>query len=155
MSDRARNARLACPGVGTLDLPWWPDDVMRTGRGLVWSTVDRPGRTPLLLAQGRGLEEYRVGYHAQDQVRGRSAAAHLGLLDRVANAVTPVNLWLGSTNRGAFQLTDLSVVELEWTATGSPDEADVTFTLRRASTITLRVGPVPPRRNPNPHQAPR
>lgn len=149
MPDRNRNARLACPDVGTLDLPWWPD-VSRSGYVQRWEEIERPGKDPLLVQAGGNLDTYVLSYVARGANLTTSMATHLGLLNRIAKASKPVKLWLGATNRGEYHVTEVDIAEIHHTADGSVTVADVSITLKRASSVTVNVGPVKPARHPKP-----
>lgn len=144
------HAVLHCRNVGTLRLPWWPASITRNGLSRSWTEVERPGRTPLLLAAGRILDEYEISYVARDADLAVSVADHVALLTVIARSKTPTQLTLAGDARGLFHVTNLSVVEIDHTAGGRPANVDVSLTLKRASDATVNVGPVPRKRHKRP-----
>lgn len=152
MADRNRNARIACPGVGTLDLPWWPQ-VSRSGFARTWSEIPRPGGYPLMVSDGVGLAQYVVSYLARDRDMTVSITEHLDLLRQISQSDKAVTFWLGTSNRGQYHVTEVSIEELFHTPTGWPTAADVSFTLKKASTWTVNVGPIKPSRHLKPNQS--
>lgn len=141
------NVILHCQGVGRARLNWWPTEITRSGIGRSWTEIERPGRRPLLLTPGLLLDGYDIGYLHREQDLSQSVADHVNDLETIAKAKEPVELTMAGNVRGLFHITDLSIVEVEHTTGGQPAAVDVSLTLRRASDATLKVGPVPRRRN--------
>lgn len=138
-------ATLYCPGVALLRLPWWPEDLERGNVGRDWEQVPRSGRAPLLLSSGARLDTYDAGFTLRT-ADGRHVADDIAALERIAKSQVACSLILGKVLRGVFQVTDLSIVELEHGTGGRPLVADVSLTLTRASDATVKVGPVPRRK---------
>lgn len=152
--NRPHNARLTCSGIGTLDLPWWPDTISRSGFAAVWEEIPRPGREALVVSSGIGLQTYTISYLARDKDFTKGIADHLDLLRKMAQQTKkPVVLWLAKSQRGEFVITDVSIEEVRHTRDGWVTVADVSFTLKKASTSTVNVGPIKPTRNPKPNQS--
>lgn len=141
---------LVCPGVGTLVLPWWPEQLPRSGGGRTWSEVSRPGRTPLLVSDGLSLVEYQVSYLLREVDSTIPVTEHLAMLDALAATDQAMVLMAGDTNRGLFHLSEPSVVEVLHTEAGECTVADVSCTLKQASDAVVNLGPVPTRPNPMP-----
>lgn len=138
---------LVCPKVATVQLNWWPTEVTRSGIARSWTEIERPGRRPLMLSPGMMLDEYAVGYIHRDLDLSQSVADHVDGLTLIARSKTPVELTMAGTARGLFHVTDLSFVEVEHTTAGKPASVDVSMTLKRASDATVKVGPIPRKRN--------
>jgi hypothetical protein len=142
VSDRAR---LVCPGVGTLELPWWPDEVESSGLAAGYAETARPGRAPLLRRASDPLPATRITFTVSGTGLSQSAVQWTDLVRTLAAAKPVVQLLLGRSDRGAFRVVDASIVEREWAPNGDPAVADVTLELRSASDAAIPVGPVPKR----------
>jgi hypothetical protein len=139
-------AVLHCPGMDTVTLPWWPDDVADAKLAAAWTQLERPGRAPLLLRAGRQLAERTISYTARHRDFDAPVARHLDRLVAMAASTTPITLMLASTDAGAWHITDLSWTVVNHSRAGEIAVAEVSMTLTRASDGGVKVGPVPPRR---------
>lgn len=139
-----RSAALVHPNIGTVTLPWWPDDIENTDLARTYAEFSRPGLPPLLTPEARPLDTYNLSFALmpQDYSEGNVVEVVDGL-KRMADATKPVSLVLARSSRGLFHITGLSITERDHTARGNPRWADVSMTLKRASDYTVKVGPVP------------
>lgn len=140
----ARQVRLSAPSVGTVVLPWWPEDVATTNLAAIYEEQARPGRTPLLLRSGDSLHEVRIGCIVSvtnPEWSDDNVAQVLDGLVTLAEVVTPVALKL-ATRSGQYRITDLGITELDWDETGAPVSAEVSLTLVSASDAAVPVGPI-------------
>lgn len=139
-----KQARLTAPGVGTVVLPWWPDEVAHSALAPVYQSQDRPGRAPLLLRSGDSLPEVRLGCVVS--TANLAAEPHVGtvleMLQLIAIAKRPVTLQLASRS-SPYRVTDLGITELDWNGEGQPTSAEVSVTLTSASDAVVPVGPIP------------
>lgn len=135
--------RIQARGVGTVRLPWWPDEIRQDRLAPVWEPQERPGRTPVLLRRGLNLPEIRVGgvVSTRDASRPGDVGALLAKLTRAAGVRAPVTLRI-ATRSGRYRITDMSFTELDWAANGQPREAEVSIVFARASDASIPVGPV-------------
>lgn len=129
-------------GIGTFVLPWWPSEVTHSYRNLAWEQTQRPGRQDLLTARGMTLDTYQLSFTLRARDLATHVAADLNTLERMNVSTKPVVLFLGRSARGWFQVTDLSVVEVDHDTVGRPVIADVSLTLTQESTVRVKVGPV-------------
>jgi hypothetical protein len=136
-----RHAELSCNGVGTLRFPWWPSDIESSGLSPVYAQQGRPGRTPLLLRESRSLPVIRIAFTLGTSPES-SAESDVALLSKMANARVPVSLSLGGQSRKDYRITELSIVETDWTSTGAVAVADVDLTLTKVSDAVAPIGPV-------------
>lgn len=142
--------RLSAPSVGTVVLPWWPDDVATSNIAGVYETQERPGRTPLLLRAADSLYEVRIGCVvsiSNPEVSDDNVATILDGLSTLATIESPVAVKMASRS-GQYRITDLGITELDWDETGSPTSAEVSLTLVTASDAVVPVGPI--KRKPRP-----
>lgn len=143
-----RQAALVHPAVGTVFLPWWPDDIEQADLARVYSEFARPGRSPLLTPEARPLDTYNLSFTLMGEVTngvgtyGQSVGPVVEALRLMADKPKPVSLVLAKSSRGLFHITGLSIAERDHTARGNPRWADVSMTLKRASDYTVKVGPV-------------
>lgn len=146
-SDIKRQVRLAAPNVGTVVLPWWPDEIATSNLASVYETQERPGRAPLLLRSGDSLPEVRIGCIVATNISPsqRNVGNVLNGLRRLSRARKPVTLRLASRS-DRYRITDLGITELEWDDKGRPVSAEVSITLVVASNAAVPVGPI--RRKP-------
>ncbi len=141
LADGPRRAVLACEGVGTLNLPWWPSDFEVSGLAPAYTQQTRPGRAPLLLRETDTLPEIRMSF-TLGTAPEVSADVEASLLSRMAKAKQPVTLTLAARGRGKFRITELTFVEVDWTSLGSTSVYDVDMTLTRVSDAVIPIGPV-------------
>lgn len=141
-SNITRQARLFAPTIGTVVLPWWPDEISGSNLAGIYETQERPGRTPLLLRSGDPLPEVRIGCvvstAAADRGNVQRTLTYLGRMSRTRATVT---LKLAS-RAGRYRVTDLGITELDWDKVGNPSSAEVSMTLISASDAAVPVGPV-------------
>ena len=143
----AARATLVRPGGGTVVLPWWPDSITHTPGGVTYTEVERPGRSPLQLPQGRALAQMSVDATIVDGAGlGVSVEDHLRELRAIRASRQPVGLVLGTHDRGWWHMTDLTITEQAHTRDGAVAWAQVQITLRRASPATVNVGPIKTKR---------
>ncbi len=140
-----RQARLYAQGVGTVVLPWWPDEIAHAAIAPLYETQDRPGRAPLLLRSGDSLAEVRIGCLISTttaEINGvGNVSAVLNGLRAAAQSKKPVNLRLAS-RKSQYRVTDLGITELDWDDKGQPISAEVSMTLTSASDAAVPVGPI-------------
>ena len=143
-SEITRQVRLSATVLGTVVLPWWPDEIASSALAGVYETQDRPGRTPLLLRSGDPLPELRIGCIVTTQNTGAAGnvATVLNGLRRLALAKKPLAVKLASRS-AQYRMTDLGITELDWDTDGEPSSAEVSLTLTAASDAVVPVGPVP------------
>ncbi len=148
-SDVTRQLTIFAPVVGTVVLPWWPDEIATSSLAGIYETQDRPGRAPLLLRSGDPLPEVRVGCivstNGPDQT-GNVAEVLAALRSLAVRPHLPVTVKMASRS-GSYRITDLGITEMEWDASGEPTMAEVSLTLTTASNAAIPVGPIkrPPR----------
>lgn len=143
----ARQIKLTTDRIGSIVLPWWPDEIAWANMTATYAEQERPGRAPLLLRQGVGLEELRIGTvirPADVEGAGSTGVAVSQILDTLrlmSRAVAPCTASIAGRS-GSYRITDLGIVELEWGADGHPIVAEVSMTLVRASDAAVPVGPI-------------
>ena len=142
-SDLGRQVQISAPVLGTVVLPWWPDEIADSNLAGVYETQDRPGRAPLLLRSGDPLPELRIGCIVSTSNTGQTGnvAALLAGLRRLALAKKPVTVKLASRS-APYRMTDLGITELDWDSDGQPSSAEVSLTLTSASDAVVPVGPI-------------
>lgn len=142
-SEVTRQVRISTPVLGTVVLPWWPDEITSGNLAGVYEEQSRPGRTPLLLRSGDPLPELRIGCIVS--TTSADAAGNVGQvvagLRRLALAKKPVDVKLASRS-GQYRITDLGITELDWDSNGQPSSAEVSLTLLSASDAAVPVGPI-------------
>ena len=141
------SALLVCPNVATVRLPWWPTEVTRSSLGRTWDEVERPGRKPLLVPGSRRLDEFAINFTASADALEVPMKDWIDALEAIAGTTIPVTLVMAATTRGLFQVSDLSLVEVQHGRAGVPRILDASMTLKRASDATVKVGIIPRRRN--------
>jgi hypothetical protein len=146
-SEIKRQVRLSAPVLGTVVLPWWPDEIATSNLASVYETQERPGRAPLLLRSGDSLPEVRIGCIVETSISPtqRNVNQVLIALRKMARARKPVTLRIASRS-DRYRITDLGITELEWDNQGRPVSAEVSITLVVASNAAVPVGPI--RRKP-------
>ena len=142
-SDVGRQVRLSAPTLGTVVLPWWPDEIAQGNLAGVYEEQLRPGRRPLLLRSGDSLPELRIGcIVSTTAAEGPGNVANvLTALRAMAKAKKPVTLKLASRS-ARYRVTDLGITELDWDSEGRPSSAEVSLTLLSASDAAVPVGPI-------------
>ncbi len=140
----SKQVRLSAPVLGSVVLPWWPDEIATSNLASVYEEQTRPGRTPLLLRSGDSLPELRIGciVSTTDLGQDENVAEVLDALRKLARARKPLTVKVASRG-GSYRMTDLGITELEWDAkTGQPSSAEVSITLIEASDAVVPVGPI-------------
>lgn len=143
----ARQIKLTTDRIGTVVLPWWPDEIAWAGMTATYAEQERPGRRPLLLRQGVGLEELRIGTVVRPaDVEGTGSTGVpvsriLDTLRQMSRAVAPCTASLAGRS-ASYRITDLGITELEWGADGHPIVAEVSMTLLQTSDAAVPVGPI-------------
>lgn len=142
-SDVNRQVRLQAPAVGTVVLPWWPDEVAEANLAGVYEEQLRPGRTPLLLRSGDPLPEVRIGCIISTTSADAPGNVEnvLAALRKMATAKKPVTMKLASRS-ARYRVTDLGITELDWDTQGRASSAEVSLTLLSASDAAVPVGPI-------------
>jgi hypothetical protein len=139
-----RQVRLSAPSVGTVVLPWWPDEISSSNLASVYEEQARPGRTPLLLRSGEPLHEVRIGCIVSvtnSEWADENVANVLDGLATLATVEAPIALKLASRS-SQYRISDLGITELDWDETGAPTSAEVSLTLISASDAAVPVGPI-------------
>jgi hypothetical protein len=142
-SDVKRQVRLAAPTIGTVVLPWWPDEVAESNLAGIYEEQLRPGRRPLFLRSGDPLPELRIGcIVSTTSAEGPgNVATVLQGLRRMAVAKKPVTARLASRS-ARYRVSDLGITELDWDPKGEPTSAEVSLALVAASDAAVPVGPI-------------
>ena len=142
-SEVTRQVQLVARVLGTVVLPWWPDEIADSNLAGIHETQDRPGRTPLLLRSGNPLPELRIGCVVSTSNTGQdgNVAELLAGLRRLALAKNPLTVKLASRS-APYRITDLGITELDWDSDGQPSSAEVSITLTSASDAVVPVGPI-------------
>lgn len=142
----ARGAVLVCPGVGSLALPWWPDEIERAAMTPSWVDTARPGRTPDVARGNEPLPTRRISFALSGtDLATQSVEEWLTRLEQMAKATSPTQIVLGEVDAGRWLITELSIVERDWTDNGTCSAADVVMAMRRPSAATTVVGPIKPK----------
>lgn len=156
-----RQIKLTADRIGTVVLPWWPDEIAWSGMAATYEEQARPGRLPLLLRSGAGLQELRIGTVVRPRDLGGERAVSsdgaasarsgeslspaissiLDTLRLMSRAVKPVTVSIAGRS-GSYRITDLGITELEWSTEGSPLVAEISLTLLQASEAAVPVGPI-------------
>lgn len=130
-------------------VPYAPNEVNHANLAQVWRSVERGGRTPLLLRSGRPLEtlSFDLFLAARDRQKNTFTASVARMIDGLqdlANTRQRIQiLSLGSNITGWWRITDLSVtVTARQHLTNEPIRATATIEITRASDISVDVGPV-------------
>jgi hypothetical protein len=140
----SQQVTISAPSVGTVVLPWWPDEIATSNIAGVYETQERPGRSPLLLRSGDSLYEMRVGCIvtvADVETSDHTVAQVLDALATMATIDSPVTVKLANRS-GRYRVTDLGITELDWDKAGSVLSAEVSMTLVVASEAVIPVGPI-------------
>ncbi len=143
-------ARLICPGVGTLVLPWWPSEVENGSWAPEYVETPRPGRTPIVTRASDPLPTLRLAFTLRAADVTQSIAALQAMVRDLAAAKAVVQVMLGPSDRGRWRITEAGAVETDWAPNGSPSVADVVLNLRRESDAAIVVGPI--RKKPKPRR---
>ena len=140
----SQQVTISAPSVGTVVLPWWPDEIASSNIAGVYETQERPGRAPLLLRSADSLYEVRIGCIvtvADVETANHTVAQVLDALATMATIDAAVTVKLA--NRSArYRITDLGITELDWDRAGSVLSAEVSLTLIVASEAVIPIGPI-------------
>lgn len=142
-SEVTRQVRISAPAIGTVVLPWWPDEIAGANLAGIYEEQGRPGRTPLLLRSGDPLPELRIGCIVSTTSADQpgNVGQVIAGLRRLALAKKPVDVKLASRS-ASYRITDLGITELDWDTNGEPSMAEVSLTLLSASDAAVPVGPI-------------
>lgn len=146
----SQQVTISAPSVGTVVLPWWPDEIATSNIAGVYETQDRPGRAPLLMRSGDALYEVRIGCIvtvSDVETSDHTVAQVLDALATMATINAPVTVKIASRS-GRYRITDLGITELDWDKAGSVLSAEVSLTLTTSSDAVIPVGPI--KRKPRP-----
>lgn len=135
-------ARLVCPGVGTLELPWWPSEVEHTDWAPDYAEIPRPGRTMVQTRSSDPLPQLRLAFTLRTTDPTESIGDQLAMVRTLAAAKPVVQLLLGASDRGRWRIREAGAVESDWADDGSASVADVSLLLRRESDAAIPVGPI-------------
>lgn len=133
--------RLITTGLGTLRLPFIPEDIAVSGLAGSWEQVARPGRVPVLRRTGLNLASTRVSVVVWQQ--GQSIQSIIDVVKIHAESANPTSLILSKVTRGAMRITELSWSETDWNRDGAPIQATLDMTLTSSSDASAPIGPVP------------
>jgi hypothetical protein len=135
-------ARLICPGVGTLVLPWWPTEVEHSGWAPDYAETPRPGRTLVLTRASDPLPSLRLAFTLRAADASQPVAEAVAMVRTLAAAKPPVQVMLGATDRGRWRILEAGAVETDWANNGQPSVVDVALGLRAESNASIVVGPI-------------
>lgn len=131
-------------GDRELELPYGPRGTSLGGFAAPWSTVDRPGRKPLVVRDGDGLLTMGISVLLAHRDHQDTVEGMLGKLARIAasgDRVTVVNL--SPLERGPWRLDDVTVTgELRQHGTNHITRASVALSFVEASDANPKLGPV-------------
>lgn len=145
-----RQVRLTSSRLGTVVLPWWPDEIAWGSMAATYEEQERPGRLPLLLRSGVGLEELRIGTVVRPRdlegsgtgaATSPTVASILDTLRGMSRAIMPITVSIAGRS-SSYRMTDLGITEIEWDSAGNPLAAEISITLKAASEAVVPVGPV-------------
>lgn len=138
----SQQARLICPGIGTLTLPWWPGEVENSGWAAGWAETERPGRAPILTRSSDPLPSLRIPFTLRGTTPDQSVQDELAVVRALAAAKPVVQLMLGQADRGQWRVVETGATETDWAANGEPSVVDVILQLRSGSDAAIPVGPI-------------
>lgn len=131
-------------GNRELVLPFGPRGTNLGGWAAPWSTVDRPGRTPLVVRDGNGLATLGLTVflgHADHQQSIEGLLTTLRNIAASGDRVTVVGL--STLERGPWRLDEVSVTgELRQQGTNAITRATVALGFVEASDANPKLGPV-------------
>ena len=138
-----RYLRLFDPLAGTVvRMPWMPDEIETGNLAQQWTQINRPGRKPLLLSQGKSLPtvsfSVRLVYPGQSNVVDGTIKA----LEKLNRSQNPVRLDIASQYRGLFRISAMSKRETMWNENGQVTDAEITLELTESSDMAAAVGPI-------------
>jgi phage protein U len=135
--------RMFDPLGGTVvRLPWMPDEIETTNTAQAWTQLARPGRYPLLLAQGKSLPVITFPARLVQPGQADTVDGTITALEKLARSSNPLRLDIGGLYRGDYRITALTKTETKWTADGRVVDAEVQIELTRASDMVVAVGPI-------------
>lgn len=134
--------RLICPSIGTLVLPWWPEEIENSGWAAGWAETERPGRAPILTRSSDPLPSLRIPFTLRASSPDQSMRTAVDLVRSLAAAKPVVQLMLGQSDRGQWRIVEAAASETDWAANGEPSVVDVILQLRAASNAADPVGPI-------------
>lgn len=140
-----RKMRLYVRGIGTVVLPYYPEDIQFSGLSANYEEQRRPGRQPLLIRTGLSLREMRVGVVVSRQNLEARAEGNvqpiLKTLGVMSRSKQPVEVKLAG-RKSRWRMTDLGITELDWSRKGLAILAEVSMTFVELSDATVPVGPI-------------
>lgn len=146
MSARKKHpqARFKPEGGKAVDLPYAPRTTTLGGRGKAWQEVARPGRRPLLMADGPLLQTLALTITLAHPDHQTSVEPLLSRLDALARGGERVQLLgMSPRERGPWRITELTFAgEQRQHGTNHITRATATMTLVQASDPNPRLGPV-------------
>lgn len=131
-------------GDRELVLPYGPRGTALGGWAAPWSTVDRPGRKPLTVRDGDGLDTLGLTVFLGHADHQQSIEGLLTTLRNIAKSGDRVTLvGLSTFERGPWRLDEVSVTgELRQQGTNALTRASVSLGFVEASDASPKLGPV-------------
>lgn len=127
-----------------LVLPYGPRGTSLGGLAAPWSTIDRPGRKPLVVSDGGPLRTMALTVFLGHSDHQQTVEGMLDKLRKIAasgDRVTLVNL--SPLERGPWRLEDVSVTgELRQEGTNHLTRASVALSFVEASDANPKLGPI-------------
>ena len=147
----SRQVRISSPAVGSVVLPWWPDEIAATSLAPAFTDTARRNRSPHQTRDDDPLPKWRLSC----TVSGRDPDESVqGIVDAVtaiaagSDTDSLVELHLGDRFAGQWLIVDAGWTATAWTSSGAVASADVIIELREPSTASVRVGPIPSKPRP-------
>jgi nucleoid-associated protein YgaU len=136
-------AYLATTGGTKCVLPFAPREVDHAGWADDWSTLARPGRSPLVLRAGDGLATMSFTALLAGRDHQTSVEPYLSALRSIAASSATCSVSLGPSESGAWVMTDCKVHStMRQAGTNAITRAEVTLSFSRVSTTAVKSGPV-------------
>lgn len=135
---------LRCAPLGRdVALPFWPEEMTHTPSGWNVSSLERPRDVSYDRPSTLSTEERSMGFTVRNADYRQSIAPLLADLALIMSRKAPVQLILGDRDTGLWRIDPGSqITEVQWADDGTPSVADVSLTLKRASSAVVNVGPV-------------
>lgn len=128
----------------TLELPYGPRGTTLGGWADPWDSIDRPGRKPLVVRNGDGLDTLALEVYLAHGDHQQPIEGYLATLRRIAESgdrITCLNL--SPLERGPWRLTEVTVTgELRQHGTNALTRATVSLSFLEASDANPKLGPV-------------
>ena len=131
-------------GDRELELPYGPRGTTLGGWAAPWSTLDRPGRKPLVVRDGDGVLTMGLSVFLGHADHQETVEAELAKLRRIAASGDRVIVGnLSPLERGPWRLDDVTVTgELRQEGTNHITRASVSLSFIEASDANPKLGPV-------------